>query len=201
MAKTVTPEEALVDLLLAFVNAEAPTDPAAVEAHFRQHPWTTRVPWLTILGDPLEQAVAAFQSDHRFAKKQVARIVRSRGALKLREEMATRLREHLTEDVFGRHGPMRLPLGEVTMRYRGGELVLDFTPFVRGVAAAITWGLALLLDTRREYGRALLQCRVCETIFRRTRSHQTYCSRPCTVDGTRERNRERQHRQRHPEEE
>jgi hypothetical protein len=204
MLKTATrePERLLVELLIAFVNQPAPEDAAAVEAHFRQHPWTTRLPWLSVTSDPPEKAVAAFRSDHTFARAEVARIVRTHAGparAALRRTIAQRLSDSLTMSVPVRGaGLVPLPLGTWAIDYRRGELALTVRPFVTGVAAAITFGLALLLDSRRDFGRALLQCQTCHRIFRRTRSHQAYCSGPCKEQGTRARNRDRQWRLRHP---
>jgi hypothetical protein len=205
MPKTVTrdPEQLLVDLLLEFVNQPPPTDPDLVEEHFRQHPWTTRLPWLTLTEDLHQHAVAAFRSDHVFARDEVARIVRTHAGparAALRKTMAQRLSASLTRSVVvPGAGLVPLPLGAWSIDYRRGELALTVTPFLTGVASAITFGLALLLDTQREFGRGLLGCQTCRRIFRRTRSRQAYCSGPCMERGTRARNRDRQWRLRHPE--
>ena len=110
---------------------------------------------------------------------------------------------------------------------RGG-LQINVLPVIENEDQQVLYGVALLLDTRRDLGRTLAICpaplvprvrrgspktseealrqyyerrvagRRCGRFFFRTTPRQTYCDRWCRENGTREKNRLRQSRRRAP---
>ena len=111
-------------------------------------------------------------------------IVRARGVSRAqRVQVETNLRELLTVPVGTPGGVIRLPLGTITATYQRGQLTLGVEPFLTGVQAAIDYGLALLLDARRELSNGLVRCLAvskkgeeCGRFFWRSERTQRYCS-------------------------
>jgi hypothetical protein len=192
-------ERDLVELVVAFANQQpAPTSSAAVERHFRQHRWVRHSPYRRVrrsgrahgaprAEDPRDVQITlrrrlqnVIQRDDKQSAKKGASPSLPHHVERIRLEKT--LRELLTVPVKTPSGTRRLPSGTAVVCFQRGELTLGFQPFLPGARAAITYGLALLFDTRRGLAEGLTQCHAvlekkeCGRFFWRASRTQRYCT-------------------------
>ncbi len=184
---TTAADRALVERLVGFANQPPPDDPAAVEEYFWAHPFAARSPfWKSLRNVPRAQAVAAFQAEHTQLREALAAIARDDVAWRIAERprLKAQLEEALSIPFEVENRTFRIPLGRPTVDLDRRGIRLGFEPFLTGVGAAIGYGLALLLDPRRDVVRAFRQCsapkgdRACGRFFWRS-SARRYCSDVC----------------------
>lgn len=186
-------ERDLVVLVIQFANSPPPRHPGSVEAHFRNHPYARESPlWLTIdpaltgdddpTGAIARSRAADFAGVQAELRDRLTDTLSNKGRHAVREALLTRLPPLIERRLQLPGGSMSIPLGRLRLSFKRGNFALEFAPFLTGVQAAIDYGLALLVDTRRDFIRGLMRCaaplepdRECGRFFWRAAHSQRYC--------------------------